>query len=101
MEESIDFIKLLKECPGLVVSIRMEDLVRANNQLIAEARRELEKEVAESNAVTFLTRDQVMAKLNVVPSTLWRWKQRGYLVPVNVGGQFRYRSSDIDKMLEA
>lgn len=99
--ESLDFIKLSKECPGLVVSIRLEDLVRANNQLIEDTRRELEREVAESNAVTFLTRDQVMAKLNVVPSTLWRWKKAGYLVPVNVGGQYRYRSSDIEKMLEA
>lgn len=47
-----------------------------------------------------LTREMVMEKLNIVPSTLWRWAKSGYLVPVNVGGQRRYKSTDVDEILE-
>ena len=32
-------------------------------------------------------------------STLWRWRKRGYLVPVSIGGKRRYRLSEIKKIL--
>ena len=47
-----------------------------------------------------LTREMVMEKFNIVPSTLWRWAKSGYLVPINVGGQRRYKSTDVDEILE-
>lgn len=84
----------------MVVSITAGDLVNANNQLITDVRRELTEEISRKESVTYLTREMVIKKLNVDPSTLWRWKKRGYLVPINVGGQLRYKSTDIDKILE-
>ena len=84
----------------MAVTITAGDLVKANNQFIADVKRELTEEITRKESVTYLTREMVIKKLNVDPSTLWRWKKRGYLVPINVGGQLRYKSTDIDKILE-
>lgn len=84
----------------MMVTITAGDLVKANSQLITNAKQELTEEISRKESVTYFTRDQVVNQLNVDPSTLWRWKKRGYLVPINVGGQLRYKSTDIDKILE-
>lgn len=97
---NIDIISIAREAPGTIIAVRADDLVEANNRLINKVKADLERELAKKQEVTYLTRSMVLEKLNVDPSTLWRWKQRGYLVPVNVGGQNRYRSTDIDKILE-
>ena len=96
----VDLIKLAQEAPGTIIAVPVGDLVKANIWLVEKTLADLEHTVAQKDAVTYLTREQVMAKLNVVPSTLWRWQKRGYLVPVKVGGENRYRSTDIDKILE-
>ncbi len=96
----VDLVKLAQEAPGTIIAVPVGDLVKANIWLVEKALADLEHVVAVKDSVTYLTREQVMAKLNVVPSTLWRWQKRGYLVPVKVGGENRYRSTDIDKILE-
>ena len=98
MESSI--IKLAQECPGAIISIKVTDLVAANQLLIAEVRKETEEIINKKNAVVFFSREDVMKKLNIASSTLWRWQRSGYLVPINVGGQRRYKSTDIDEILE-
>lgn len=98
MQKSL--IELARECPNVMISISASDLVTANEMLIAECKREMEKSIAESKSITYLTSEQVMGMLNVAPSTLWRWQKVGYLTPIVVGGQKRYRSTDIRKILE-
>ena len=44
--------------------------------------------------------ENAMQLLDVSKTTLWRWKQRGYLVPVRIGGIDRYRLRDIKRLLE-
>ena len=83
-----------------MTSITLGDLVEANKRLVETAISGLERAVSAKDSAVLLTREQVMQKLNVVPSTLWRWQKRGYLVPIRVGGENRYRSTDIDKILE-
>jgi predicted site-specific integrase-resolvase len=34
--------------------------------------------------------------LDVDRSTLYRWKKRGYLVPIQIGGKVRYKRSEIE-----
>lgn len=97
---SIDILTLAKEAPGTILAVRADDLVNANNQLIDQVRADLEREIHEKRTAAFLTREMVLERLNVAPSTLWRWQKSGYLVPVNVGGQRRYKSTDIDAILE-
>lgn len=96
----IDIIRMAHECPGLIISVSVADLVEANNQLITDTKRELELSIARRDNATFLTREKVMEKLSIAPSTLWRWQKSGYLVPINVGGQRRYKSTDINDILE-
>lgn len=96
----IDLIQLAKEAPGTIIAVPVGDLMKANIWLVEKAVADLEHAVAMRDSVTYLTREQVLSKLNVVPSTLWRWQKRGYLVPVKVGGENRYRSTDIDRILE-
>ncbi len=96
----IDILSLAKEAPGTIIAVRADDLIEANNRLIDQVRADLEKEIAEKKTATFLTRETVLETLNVAPSTLWRWQKSGYLVPVNVGGQRRYKSTDINEILE-
>ena len=95
-----DLITIAKQCPDLVVSIRLHDLVEANTLLIAEAKRELEQMITDQNAETYPSREKVMEMLDVSQATMWRWQKSGYLVPINVGGKRRYRMSDVKRILE-
>lgn len=95
-----NLIVLAKECPDLIVQIRLGDLVEANRLLLAETRRELEQEIADSKAETYVSRAQAMKILGKGSTTLWRWKKLGYLVPVTVGAIDRYRMSDIRRIME-
>ncbi len=82
------------------MAVRADDLLEANARLIDQVRADMERDIARKHSVVYMTREQVIAKLNIVPSTLWRWQKRGYLVPVKVGGENRYKSTDIDRILE-
>ena len=96
----IDLIRLAQEAPGTIISVQVKDLVSANERLVERTIADMERMIAERRETIYMTKVQVLAKLNVAPSTLWRWQKRGYLVPVKVGGENRYRSTDIDKILE-
>ena len=96
----IDLIRLAQEAPGTIISVQVKDLVSANERLVERTIADLERMIAERRETIYMTKEQVLAKLNVAPSTLWRWQKRGYLVPVKVGGENRYRSTDIHKILE-
>ena len=96
----IDLLKLAKECPDLIIQIKLGELVEANRLLIAETKRELEQLITDQNTETYPSREKVMEILGVCDSTLWRWAKIGYLVPLNVGGKRRYRMSDVKRILE-
>lgn len=74
------------------------DLQEFALSLISE--REEEKKSNIPAPETYLTQDEVAAKLRVDKSTLWRWGKSGYLSKVRVGGKVRYRLSDITKIME-
>lgn len=95
-----ELILLAKECPDLVVSIKLGDLIEANTLLIADTKRELEQLITDQKTETYPSREKVMEMLGVSDATLWRWKKIGYLVPLNVGGKRRYRMSDVKRILE-
>ena len=95
-----DLITIARQCPDLIVSIRLQDLVEANNLLIAEVKQQLEQTITDANAETYPSREKVMEMLDVSQATMWRWQKSGYLVPINVGGKRRYRMSDVKRILE-
>ena len=75
-------------------------MIEANRLLIAETKRELEQEIADSKAETYISREKAMEILDVSSTTLWRWKKMKYLVPITVGANDRYRMSDIRRIME-
>ena len=96
-----DFIELAKACPDLIVQVRLGDLLEANRQLIAEVKQELEQQIADSKAETYITREKVMEITGKSAVTIWRWQKEKYLVPAStVGGTYRYRMSDVRRIME-
>ena len=96
-----NLIDLSRECPDLIVQIRLGDLLEANKQLIALAKHELEQAIADSKAETYITREKVMEITGKSAVTIWRWQKEKYLVPAStVGGTYRYRMSDVRRIME-
>ena len=96
-----DLIELAKACPDLIVQVRLGDLLEANRQLIAEVKQELEQQIADSKAETYITREKVMEITGKSAVTIWRWQKDKYLVPAStVGGTYRYCMSDVRRIME-
>ena len=94
-------IQELAQCaPAINLTITASDLKEFAALLIAETKEQLEQEISDSKAETYLSSEKVMEMMEISKTTLWRWKQRGYLVPVRIGGNDRYRLSDIQKIAE-
>lgn len=93
-------IEAAKQCPEMVVSIKVGDLIEANNILLENARAQLEQKIADASAETYLTTEKVCKMLDVSVTTLWRWAKTKYLVPITYGGQKRYRKSDVERIIE-
>lgn len=94
-------IQELAQCaPAINITITASDLKDFATQLIAETKAEMEQSINDSKAEAYLSGEKVMEMLEISKTTLWRWKQRGYLVPVRVGGNDRYKLSDINHILQ-
>jgi len=96
----INITELAQCAPAINITITAADLKDFATQLIAETKAELEQSISDSKAETYLSGEKVMEMLEISKTTLWRWKQRGYLVPVRIGGNDRYKSSDINHILQ-
>lgn len=95
-----NLIQLQQQFPDLAVTIKLADLIEANQILIENAKAELEQKISDSKGDTYLTTERVIEMMGVSKTTLWRWKQKGYLVPVRIGGNDRYKLSDINRIIE-
>lgn len=99
---TIDLVELLEKCPTATITVHLSDLNEFSKRLICETRNEYEKEITdriEARTETFLTADVVKSTIKVSDSTLYRWAKAKLLVPVIVGGQKRYKQSDIDRLM--
>ncbi|MBQ3843687.1 MAG: helix-turn-helix domain-containing protein [Bacteroidales bacterium] len=99
--KNINLVEIAKEHPGMIVSISVGDLMRANQELIDNTKRDMEKQLEEANHETYLNVAKVTEMLGVDRSTLWRWSQSQYLVPIKIGGKIRYKMSDINKIINS
>lgn len=92
--------QLSREMPGVMVNVALADLAEWHKELLADAKKELEEKITEQKAETHVSPKRAAEIFDVDPSTLHRWKQKGYLVPVEVGGKRRYKMSDINRILQ-
>ena len=95
-------IELAKECPDVTISVKASDLLAFGRTIKNELLDELKSAKLETEELIkddMLTREETMERFNISSATLWRWGQNGYLSPVKVGAQVRYRLSEINAML--
>ena len=94
-----NLIELAKVCPEAIISVKVGDLIEANEALIAQTKEQLEQLITDRATETYPSRQKVAEILDVDLSTLHRWAKRGLLVPIEIGGKRRYRMSDVRRML--
>ena len=99
-----DLIQLAEQYPGLTISVSLDDLLTAGRTLRDEILDGLDRPAPVLPAPVreeddLLTKKEALKKLGVSVTTLWRWAQDGYLTPIKVGIQVRYRLSDINAIL--
>ena len=99
--KSINLIEIAKEYPGTIISVSVGDLLRANRELIDNTLHDMEQQLEVSHTETYLSATDVTKMLRINRSTLWRWAQSQYLVPIKIGGKIRYKRSDIDQIINA
>ena len=78
---NIDIIELAKACPDAIISVKVSDLIEANEALVARTKEQLEQIITDQSVETYPSREKVAELLDVDLSTLWRWAKRGLLVP--------------------
>ncbi|MDR2970346.1 MAG: helix-turn-helix domain-containing protein [Bacteroidales bacterium] len=93
-------LDVAKEYPNLSVTLTTEQLMAAIDYAISRTRSEIEEKIAEKNAIHYYSPAKTAELLDVHITTLWRWNRDGYLKHVSIGGARKYRSCDIDKILE-
>lgn len=101
-EKTLDLFELLREFPEANLTVHAGDLGYFARELLAEARQDYEREraaIAEEKKEEYLTPEMVKTLLRISESTLYRMAKAKILIPVFVGGQKRYRRSDLDKIL--
>ena len=102
MDMKLDLFELLREFPEATLTVHAGDLGHFARELLAEARQDFEREraaIAEGKTEEYLTPEMVKTLLRISESTLYRMAKAKILVTVFVGGQKRYRRSDLDKIL--
>ena len=102
MDKQLDLLELLRVFPEANLTVHAGDLGHFARELLAEARQDYEREraaIAEENKEEYLTPEMVKTLLRISESTLYRMAKAKILLPVFVGGQKRYRRSDLEKIL--
>ena len=98
MDMTLDLFERLREFPEATQTVHAGDLGHFARELLAEARQNFERERA-AIAEGYITPEMVKTLLRISESTLFRMAKAKILVTVFVGGQKRYRRSDLDKIL--
>ncbi len=94
-----NLIELAKACPEAIISVKVGDLIEANEALVAKTKTQLEQIITDQVTETYPSRQKVAEILDVDLLTLHRWAKRGLLVPIEIGGKRRYKMSDVRRML--
>ena len=91
---------VLDNSVATLIMIKPEDLKQTIINVVDEARRRMEKEIALNNSEVLLTTKQVTERLSISRTTLWHWGKKGYVIPVVIGGKQRYKLSDVNTILQ-
>ena len=102
--ENVNIAEMAARYPQMCITVTASDLAAFGSALIAEAldrqRADAERQALAAAEDRLLKADEAGQLLGVSPRTLARWRKRGYLDAVTLGGQVRFRQSDCRRILE-
>ena len=97
-------LDLMRAYPQASITVNAADLERFGVDLLRRAREEYEAEITKKviaeREEALLTAREGAKFFSVSTKTVTRWRQARYLVPVAVGGSYKYRKSDCRRILE-
>ena len=92
---------IARDFPGLMINIKLEDLLKSQEVLIRKAREEERQKLLSEFSILddVVSRQVVMKKLDIDASTLWRWEQDKIITPYKVGNRIYYKAQDINRAI--
>lgn len=96
--------ELLKSADGahITISVGLPDLRQLLKEVVESNQKHLEQVKEALSEEELYTPAEAQKKLGVkARSTFFRWEKAGYLFPVRIGGQVRYKKSDIERLLNS
>jgi excisionase family DNA binding protein len=91
---------MLSDNPKINITVSARQLKDAIDYCVLKTREELKQQIVDGSIETYLSVEKTAKMLEVHRSTLFRWVEKDYLVPIEVGGLRRYRLSDVNRILE-
>lgn len=83
-----------------IIQLNRADLKAELQSLYTQMQRDAERKAAEKANEALLTPEEVMKMLKISSVTLWRWNRAKYLTHFYMGGQRRYRLSDVRRIID-
>ena len=99
MKYLLDIEKLITENPNVVFQVTGADLKAFADQLLIGAKAIAMQEAEDAANNKLLSVEEAAELLSVSKMTLYRWDKNDVLKRVEIGGQRRYRKSDIDRLI--
>lgn len=100
----MDLYEMARQFPGMSVTIKLEDLLRAQDSLARRIREDEERERSRRRVEygdCLIPKEEARRMLGSPnPTTLWRWEKRGYLTPVRIGVKVYYKKTEIEKIVQ-
>ncbi len=96
---NLNTLDLIRSCPEINITVKAGELLEMAEYLVKLTRKELEQQITDANTETYPSSEQVAKILDVDKTTLWRWANKGVLMPIKIGGKNRYKMSDIKQIL--
>lgn len=91
-----DLMTLAKSHPDTTVTVKLKDLMRFHEDITADLEKRLLNKLVEIRKDDrYLSINQVCEIFSIDRSTLWKWQQKGLLVPFKAGTICRYKLSEI------
>ena len=95
--------QLAREYPEVSITIKATDLVAFGEQLVADtmakAREEEAARIKAAEEEELITDADACSLFGISKQTLWRWRKRGYITGVSVGGRIKYRKKECQRIL--
>ena len=95
--------EIVRDFPQISISIQASDLLAFGEQLVADtlARQEEALKLKTETSNELITDKEAQLFFGVSTQTLWRWRKRGYLQGVPVGGRIKYRRQDCEQIMKS